>query len=199
MSSPTIDGVIETIEVNRKRFEAFCYSLSEDELMRPVPGSTWIVRDFAAHLGTLDTALLRWFGEAARGGRADAGVGQDGSPFDVDEFNDAQVAERRDWPLQQVFAEAAANRERLIEILRQLDDEQIARPMHFAGDAKRSGGDLPLNLFLAGWAQHDPIHVADMAKALPERAADPDIVAWLENPFVKGYQAVMAGPPHGDR
>ena len=195
MSGPAIEAVIEAIEANRKRFEAFCYSLTEEELMRPVPGSTWVVRDFAAHLGTLDTALLGWFADAASGGRADAGVAADGSPFDVDEFNDAQVAARRDWPLEQVFAEAAENRVRLIEILRQLDDEQIARPMHFAGDAKRSGGDIPLNLFLAGWAQHDPIHVADMVKALPERASDPDIVAWIDNPFVTGYQAVMAGPP----
>jgi hypothetical protein len=46
-------------------------------------------------------------------------------------------------------------------------------------------------VFLSGWAQHDPIHVADMLKALPERAADAELKAWLDSPFVSGYQAIM--------
>ena len=52
--------------------------------------------------------------------------------------------------------------------------------------------DLPLKLFLVGWAQHDPIHVADMIRALPELADDPDIKRWIDNRFVAGYQAVMS-------
>lgn len=192
-----IDAVVDAIVENRLRFEAFCYALSDEELVRPVPGSTWVVRDFAAHLGTLDTALLRWFGAAAAGGEVDSRVDASGAAFDIDAFNDAEVARRRDWPLARVFAEAQENRVRLIALLRRLSDEQIERPMHFAGDAKRNAGDLPLKLFLAGWAQHDPIHVADMVKALPERATDAALQAWLDNPFVKGYQAVMARPPRG--
>jgi hypothetical protein len=196
--SQAIPGVIEAIIENRRRLEAFCYSLSEEQLMRPVPDSTWVVRDFAAHLDTLDTALLRWFGGVAQGGQADSGRGADGAPFDVDAFNDAQVIERRAWPLARIFAEAHENRRQLIEMMSELTDEQIEKPMHFAGDAKSSAGDLPLKLFLAGWAQHDPIHVADMVKALPERASDPEIVAWLDNPFVHGYQALMSAP-HGQQ
>jgi hypothetical protein len=34
-----------------------------------------------------------------------------------------------------------------------------------------------------------------MLKALPELADDPDIKAWVDNPFVAGYQKAMAGPP----
>lgn len=192
MNSETIRTIIDTIVANRARLEAFCYSLTDEQLMRPVPGSTWVVRDFAAHLGTLDTALLRWSAAAGEGATFDSGVDTDGRPFDVDAFNDAQVAERRDWPLERVFAEARANRVLLADALLRLTDEQIDRPMHFAADAKRKAADLPLKLFLMGWAQHDPIHVADMLKALPEMEADPALRAWLDNPFVKGYQAVMS-------
>ena len=195
--SESVGKVVEAIVENRKRFEAFCYSLSDEELMRPVPGSTWVVRDFAAHLGTLDVALQRWFDEAGAGRHVDGGTTATGEPFDVDAFNDAQVASRRDWPLERIFAEANENRAKLIESLARLTEEQVAQPMHFAGDAKRKGGDLPLNMFLAGWAQHDPIHVADMVKALPERAAEPEIAAWLDDPFVRGYQAIMSGG-HGN-
>jgi len=195
MSSETIEGVITAIADNRRRFKEFCHSLTPEQLLRPVPGTTWVVRDFAAHLDTLDAALLRWFEGAASAAPFDAASNEDGTPFDVDAFNDARVAERRDWPLDRIFAEADANRRRIVVALRRLTDEQIERPMHFPGDNKRRPGDVPLRLFLAGWAQHDPIHVADMIKALPELAGDPAITRWLDDPFVAGYQAVMSGPP----
>jgi hypothetical protein len=101
------------------------------------------------------------------------------------------VAERRSWPIRQIFDEAATNRERLIAALGRLDEEQVARPMHFS-DPKRGSADFPLKAFLVGWAQHDPIHVADMLKALPERAQDAELKSWLANPFVSGYQASMS-------
>ena len=190
MTTATAQTVIDDIIENRRRFEAFCYSLSEEQLGRPVPQTTWIVRDFAAHLDTLDTALLRWFG-AADGDATAAATDDAGAPLDVDAFNDAQVASRRDWPLERVFTEASENRAKLIELLGALTQEQVDATMHFGGDAKRKAADIPLKVFLSGWAQHDPIHVADMLKALPERAEEPDLKAWLDSPFVAGYQAMM--------
>lgn len=196
--SETVQGVIDVLVDNRRRFQAFCYSLTPEQLDRDVPDSTWVVRDFVSHLGTLDTAFLNWFSALAQSGTSlDSSTAPDGRPFDVDAFNDAQVASRRTWPLDQVFAEAEANRARLIESMQGLTDEQIDRPMHFAADAKRPAADLPLKLFMAGWAHHDPIHVADMIKALPECADDGEITAWLDNPFVRGYQAAMSGQPRG--
>jgi len=190
MPTATAQTVIDAIIENRRKFEAFCYSLSEEQLNRAVPQSTWIVRDFAAHLGTLDTALLRWF-SAADGNAIAAATADDGAPLDVDAFNDAQVALRREWPLERVFAEAAANRAQLIELLGALTQQQVDATMHFGGDAKRKPADIPLKVFLSGWAQHDAIHVADMLKALPERADAADVKAWLDSPFVAGYQAIM--------
>jgi hypothetical protein len=191
-TSATIGQIIEVIVENRRRFKAFCHSLDEEQLNRPVPNSTWLVRDFPAHLDTLDVAIARWLRALAAGGESlDSTRNEDGSTFDVDAFNDAHVAERRGWPLARVFEEARENRQELIESLAELTDEQIDKPMHFSGDAKRRPGDLPLKTFLVGWAQHDPIHVADMLKALPERASDPELRAWLDNPFVAGYQSIM--------
>lgn len=192
MSAPVSDTIVQVIgaiEENRRRLEAFCYSLSEEQLNRRVPQSTWVVRDFAAHLATLDIMLSRMFAAAIDGNADSSRI--DDKPFDVDAFNDAVVAERREWPLERVFAEAADNRGALVEVLAQLTDEQIDRTMHFGADAKRKAGDLPLKLFLAGWAQHDPIHAADMLKALPELADDAELRAWTDNPFVHGYQRVM--------
>mgnify|MGYP000554202535 CR=1 FL=1 len=190
MASETGQRVIDAIIENRKKFEAFCYSLSEEELNRPVPESTWLVRDFIAHLGTLDTELARWFDA---NGTNNSSISADGTPFDLDGWNDAQVAERRGQPLDRLFAEAAENRAKLIGVIEGLSEAEITRVTHFTGDGKRSGGDIPLHLFLAGWSQHDPIHVYDMLRALPERAEDPQVKAWMENPFIAGYQKAMNG------
>jgi hypothetical protein len=192
--SDTIKQIIPVIRENRRKFEEFCLSLSEEELVRPVPDSTWIVKDFASHLATLDTVFNRYMGTLERGGQFSMTQDADGAPFDLDAWNDAQVAELRRSSIQQIFAEAAANRDALITAFERLDEEQVSRLMHFS-DPKRGTADFPLKAFLIGWAQHDPIHVADMLKALPERAEDAELKAWLANPFVSGYQASMATKP----
>jgi uncharacterized damage-inducible protein DinB len=195
MASDTISRIAQQFRDNRDRFEAFCRSLSDEELSRPVPDSDWTVKDFIAHLGTLDTELIRWF-EAVREGTTDEPArSADGSPFDVDNWNNAIVADRNEWSLDQIFDEAASNRERLLASLEKLDDAKIEQTVHFPGDNKRPPADVPFKLFLLGLARHDPIHVADMLKALPERADDAGLRAWLDDPAVKWYQDAMAGPP----
>ncbi len=194
MGSETVRQVVQSIREHRERFERFCRSLSEEELSRPVPGSTWLAKDFVSHLGTLDPWLARSFQAAAEGRPEEVERNPDGSPFDIDALNEALVAERRDWPLERVLAEAAGNRAELIRTLEGLTDEDLGRVLHFTGDAKRSPADLPLRAFLLGWSLHDPIHAADMLKALPKRSGDAEMAAWVEHPVVKGYQAAMSGP-----
>ena len=63
--SVVVQKVIDAIVENRVKFEAFCYSLSDEQLNRPVPESTWVVRDFAAHLDTLDPQMIRLFESTA--------------------------------------------------------------------------------------------------------------------------------------
>jgi len=195
MASETIERLTQKFRTNRTRFQAFCMSLSDEELKRPVPDSTYRVKDFATHLATLDPQLVRWF-EAVRDGQTEQpSEAEDGSPFDIDQFNDRVVAERRDWSLDQIFDEAADNRKRFLEALKALDDETIEQVVHFNGDNKRPPADVQFKLFLFGLTRHDPIHVADMLKALPERAGDPELQAWLDDPAVKWYQNTMSGPP----
>jgi len=195
MPSDTINRLTQQFRGNRERFEAFCRSLSDEELAREVPDSTWTVKDFVSHLATLDTEITRWF-EAVRDGTTDEPArSADGSPFDVDRWNNGVVAERSGWSLDQIFEEAASNRERLLTALQALDDAKIEQTVHFPGDNKRPPANVPFKLFLFGLARHDNIHTADMLKALPERADDAELKAWLDDPAVKWYQDAMAGPP----
>lgn len=195
MPSETVQHVIKSIREHRERFESFCRSLSAEELARPVPDGTWTVKDFVIHLDTLDSELVRWF-EAAAAGTPNVEVrNPDGTAFDIDAWNEREVSQRRDWRLDRILSEAAANRVALIACLETLSDEQIEKTYHFTGDNKRPPADITLKVFLQGWARHDPIHVADMVKALPERAAEPAIQQWLDDTVVKWYQTAMAGPP----
>jgi hypothetical protein len=197
-ASERAEKAIDTIKSERRRFQTFCYGLSDEELAREVPNSTWIVRDFIAHLATLDTQLQTWF-QSVVDGEPDGSIrNADGQPDDLDDWNDRTVAERRDWTLDKVFDEAAANREQLIPVIEQLTEENLNTIVHFSGDNKRPPADIPFGMFLSGWAHHDAIHLADMLKALPERADDPELRAWLEHPAVTWYQNAMAGPARSD-
>lgn len=193
-ASERVEKAIQTIKDERRRFEVFCRALSDEELAREVPDSTWIVRDFIAHLATLDTQLQTWFQSVVDGEPDSAIRNADGQPADLDDWNDRTVAERRERTLDEIFDEAAANREQLIPVIDQMTEEHLNTTVHFAGDNKRPPADVPFGLFLSGWAHHDAIHLADMLKALPERRDDPELQAWLEHPAVIWYQNAMAGP-----
>ena len=195
MTSEAVLGLIERFKDNRERFITFCRSLSDEELARAVPNSSYRVKDFVSHLATLDPVMAHQFERAAQGRMHELGRGDDGSAFDVDTYNDGEVAARRDWTLDQMLEEAAANRAGFLASLAKLEDEHIETVVHFTGDNKRDPADLPFKIFLQGLARHDPIHVADMIKALPEHAEDPEIKAWLDDTVVKWYQTTMAGPP----
>ena len=85
------EKVIDQIIENRRKFEDFCFSLSDEELDRPVPESTWLVRDFAAHLATLDPGMAQLFEATVRnermttpdGGTFDGGSSDGGTAVDA--------------------------------------------------------------------------------------------------------------------
>jgi hypothetical protein len=105
MTSETVLGLIERFKDNRQRFIAFCRSLSDEEMARAVPNSAYRVKDFVSHLATLDPVMAGQFERAAQGRMQELGRGDDGAAFDVDTYNDGEVAARRDWTLVQMLEE----------------------------------------------------------------------------------------------
>ena len=188
-----VQPVVDVIVGDRARFERFVRSLSDEELLRPVPDSTWVVKDFVSHLATLDGVMARWFAGIAAGGGAAPG---NGGGFDIDAFNDAKVAERRDRPIEEILAEGARARAALLAVMESFTAATLDQTMHFGGDSKRPASEIAFGRYLHGWARHDAIHAADMLKALPERRGEPEIAAWLAEPEVAGtvgyYQKAMA-------
>jgi hypothetical protein len=179
---PRVEALLTEMAEHRVQFEQFCRSLSAEDLAAAVPNSPWTAFDYIAHLATIEALINPWLG---------AMVGEAPSlpmevpppqPFDLDDWNHAIVERRSGRSLDEIFEEAAANRERYAAIISKMTDEQLDTKVPFGGDRKVI--DLPpvmvpLEKLLVGIAMHDPMHTYDMLRALPDRANDPQVRDWL--------------------
>jgi hypothetical protein len=171
---PDVIAVAETTAVHRAKYNAFCRSLSEAELQRPIPDSHWRVVDYISHLASIDIWVGKWFAAWADGRDFDF-KNDDGSWMNIDTWNDERINERKDAPLEDLLTEAANHRTNLEATMAKFSPELLARPFDFRG------ANITFLRYLQLWAAHDPAHSADMLKALPERASDPDLKAWIES------------------
>ena len=168
-----LTAVIDGANGNRDQFERFCRSLSEEQLHRPIPESHWRVKDYIAHLATIDIWVGgEWF-EALASGTAFIPRGDDGGPFDIDKWNDARVKERHDASLDDLFAEAAQTRAALYSTFPRFSEETLASRFVFRKK------EISFLAYLEAWTLHDPAHSVDMLKALAEKQADPEVRTWL--------------------
>lgn len=189
--NPDVEAVLAELDGHRMQFTVLCRSLSEEELGRPVPGSTWLVRDFIAHLATIDGPVDEMFRTVHKGGDAGIRAG-DGERFDVDRWNEARVQERRQLSVDEMLMEAATVRTQLRGTLASLTEEDITKTIKFQGDARRPPADIELRTYLRGWCKHDVMHAADMMRALPDRMT-PRRDHWFDDPVVKAYLNAMNG------
>ncbi len=190
MSSKAVLEVVDELDRHRAHFEEFCRSLSPEELDRPVPKSTWLVKDFIAHLATIDGPVSEMFRSMHAG--EDAGIrGPEGEKFDIDQWNNRQVELRRARDVETVLSEAAEERATLKLHLLAITDEDMARTMKFGGDSKRPASEILFGAYLRGWCKHDPMHAMDMSRGLPERQSE--LAPWFDDPVIQMYQRSMNG------
>ena len=179
--NPRVRLVIDEFARHRTQFENLCRALTPSELLTPIPGSHWTVRDYIAHLCTIDGLIVPGFA---------AQVGQSAprpdvpfpNPFDIDDWNDSAVRARADASIEDLLAEAAVHRERMVKAIAEFTDAHLDNIIDYGGDRKtlnlpkskvRFGG------LLWGIAIHEPTHTRDIIRALPERGKEPWIAEWL--------------------
>lgn len=188
---PDIDAVIAELDGHRIQFIVLSRSLSEEQLNRSVPGSTWLVRDYVAHLATIDGSVGEMFRTVHEGGGA--GIrSTDGERWDVDRWNEARIQERRALSVDELLVEAAVERTKLRGYLAELTEQALAANIVFQGDAHRPPSEIALRAYLRGWCKHDVMHAVDMMRAVPERRS-PRLDHWFNDPVVAGYQKAMNG------
>jgi hypothetical protein len=189
--NPDVEAVLAELDGHRIQFTVLCRSLSEEQLQRPVPQSTWVVRDYISHLATIDGPVGEMFASVHEG--RDAGIRTgDGERFDVDRWNEDRVQERRELTVDQILMEAAASRTKLRNQLGALTDEEISKKIKFQGDARRPPSEIELRAYLRGWCKHDVMHAVDMMRAMPERMT-PRLEHWFDDPVVAMYPKAMNG------
>lgn len=170
MSTP-VQAVIEKANANRATYEAFCRSLSEAELVAPVPDTPWRVRDYIAHLASIDIYVADWFEHVNRSERFRT-ANQDGTPFNIDVWNQARVNERAEAGVEELLAEAAQHRARLWRAVESMPEEVLAASFNFRGS------ETSYLRYLQLWTAHDPAHTLDMLRGLPPERRIP-VDSWL--------------------
>jgi hypothetical protein len=180
MSTPRIQPILAEQARHRTEFEAFCRSLTEDELATPVPNAPWTVHGYIAHLATIDALIAPFLAPIVGITDVPRPEVAPPSPFDIDEWNEEIVPLRSASSVDELLAEAAKTRAQFERVLSALSDQQLDMMIPFGGDRKVI--DLPatsvkLEDLVWAIALHDPNHTTDILRALPAR--EPDLREWL--------------------
>lgn len=179
--NPRAQLIVDELARHRHQFEPFCRSLTNEELAAPIPASSWTVKDYIAHLGTIDGFIAYSFQAIVGLNSAPAPDVAAAQPFDIDDWNEAAIAARRGATVEQLLAEAAIHRRNLVRCIAAMDDAQLDMTMPFGSRRATGLPDAPVKLRSVLWAiaVHDPNHTQDILRALPRRATDPAITEWL--------------------
>jgi hypothetical protein len=169
---PELAAVIDTTIRERARFEAFCRSLTSGELVAPIEGTHWRVKECLSHLATIDIWVGEWFAAWAAD-RAFAFRNPDGSPFNIDTWNEEQVMRLRDAGVDEILVEAARHREPLLATMATFSTPQLEREFDFRGNR------ITFLRYLQLWTMHDAAHSWDALKGLPRLREDPEVRAWM--------------------
>ncbi|MEX1102901.1 MAG: maleylpyruvate isomerase N-terminal domain-containing protein, partial [Dehalococcoidia bacterium] len=110
---PQLTTVIEEADANRAFYEGFCRSLTPPQLAAPIPESPWRVKDYIAHLCSIDIYVGEWFEHTADSKPWRPNSSDDGSPFNIDTWNETRIQERYDASVDELLTEAAGHREGL--------------------------------------------------------------------------------------
>ena len=186
---PAVEEVLNELDGHRVQFAVLSRWLTPEQLVLPVPGSTWIVKDFISHLATIDGPVGEMFKTMHEGGDPGIRTG-DGEPWNVDTWNEGKVQERRALTVDQILEEAARERTILRGHLARLSEDDLKKTLKFQGDDKRPPSEVLLGAYLKGWCKHDVMHAMDMLRAMPERMT-PRLEHWFDDPVVRGYQTMM--------
>ncbi|MGH2631822.1 MAG: hypothetical protein ACRDG3_00300, partial [Tepidiformaceae bacterium] len=91
----------------------------------------------------------------------------------IDTWNEREVVERRDASVDDLLAEGARHRERLWAAVDRFSPTVLEAKFDFHDH------NITFLRYLELWASHDPAHAADMCRALPASADDPEIRSWV--------------------
>ena len=156
--------VIEKLAEERRAFVAWVRDVPDGQWANMADGGIWQARDYVAHLASIDPLLVA----IIRGFQSESAADRDatGRAFSIDEWNEDQILERRERPVEDLLTEMEGARPALNDAIAGLTDEQLERTFHFGGDKSRAPRDVKVGDFLRGLVYHDRWHMEDARRAL---------------------------------
>lgn len=134
---------IERLSEYRAGIVALVEGLSDEQLSEPMGEGKWSIKDTLGHLAAWEGETVKAFEQKARGERPTIG-----DITDYHGWNEVESGKRKEWSADQIRQEFKSNRERLMEIVRQIpEDEKIWAP-------ERATARL-----LSGLIDHDKHHL----------------------------------------
>jgi uncharacterized damage-inducible protein DinB len=144
------DARVDDMAAQRAELLFACLGLDANTLASAPVAGAWTIKDILAHVAAWDDF------RSARTQLALAGREAEIVSVEADERNARLFTERRNWPLDQVLKAATESRQRYLELLGHVGDEQLVRPVHLAW--------TETNMWQwAYWrARHDVAHTAEI-------------------------------------
>jgi hypothetical protein len=115
------DRLIRKLNETRDTSLAFFQSLSREQWQTPVYEGppVWTARDILAHYVSAERSLILLFEDVQKGG---PGAPED---FDLDEFNNREVAEMETISIEDLYEQFAGGRAQTLAFVESLDDSDL--------------------------------------------------------------------------
>lgn len=153
----TREELLAALREDAARLPEAVGALGEAELSRGVYENGWNARQLLAHLAAIEWTYPRLIERAATGGVD----GSSGGTFDMDAYNERQVAKRAEAGIQELLEEFGRNRAATIDAVAAVDAALLKKPTRSAGGVE---GTL-LEVLIGVTVGHVREHIADLAGA----------------------------------
>lgn len=149
------DEVIEALESDTAAVRYAVAGRRPDDWDAGVYENGWNARQLLAHLAAIEWTYPKLIERARQAAAPSDGAG---GSFDMDAYNQRQVAKRADASTEDLLDEFTRNRAATVDALRRADDDLLARPARSAGGVE---GTL-LSVFASVSVDHVRQHLADL-------------------------------------
>ena len=155
----TREELLAALREDAARLPEAVGALGEAELSRGVYENGWNARQLLAHLAAIEWTYPRLIerAEAATGGVD----GSSGGTFDMDAYNERQVAKRAEAGVRELLEEFGRNRAATIDAIAAADAALLGKPTRSAGGVE---GTL-LEVLIGVTVGHVREHIADLTGA----------------------------------
>ena len=115
---------IEKLSEGRALIQSSVEGLNDEQLSEPMGEGKWSIKETLGHLAAWEGAVVNAFEQKARGERPTIG-----DIKDFDAWNEVESGKRKGWSSDQIRQELKSNRDRLMEIVGSLpEDEKVWAP-----------------------------------------------------------------------